>query len=84
MNNKQSSLFFIGFKAYIGKRVNSQWLQFKKDWMRNHKYPSSCSNCKVKLRRNEKRDNFRTLDHIIPKQIIYALDLPELLFDDEN
>jgi len=66
-----------------------EWKRAKKAWLRKNGFPNRCSVCKRKLVQyppwqRRYRANRRTIDHIIPKVLLFELELTELLFDLDN
>lgn len=89
MDSLQTTLFYIGFRHYLGKEMNKHWREFKLGWRKRNNWPKRCSMCNRKTHvRNFNKvgysDDTLTLDHIIPRKLLMELEFIDLLFDDDN
>lgn len=70
---------YRGLRVHLGEWRYRAKQAAKMRWMRRHRWPDVCENCKRRVPWKE-----RTIDHIIPQSVCFELDLPGLLFDDRN
>lgn len=83
MNNSESIttiLFFGGLRHYLGISVDKEYRQAKRKYYSSLKGKLSCGICGAKMSWKEPR----SLDHIIPKSVIYETGLVGLIFDFRN
>lgn len=81
MEQEQSELlclFYKGIYHYLGKQKTEMYKQARAEFLRsNHRW--ICSKCGAKTKKKTK-----SIDHIIPKSILYELELPSLIYDPNN
>lgn len=81
-------LVYRGLYHWICFYNTLRWRTFKLQWRAKHKWPMRCSACGVKVIASHGTDKYHpkrlSLDHIIPKSLIYELELYELLYDYDN
>lgn len=78
-------LFYLGMRKYYGKVMNREWRILKKAWRKSNNQPDHCFKCgRLVKRQHRKATETATIDHIIPKNVIFQLEIPELLFDLNN
>lgn len=82
MNSQSDTvvLFFWALRHYLGKAVNKTYRQAKREYYTSLKGKLYCGLCGEKMSWNDKR----TIDHIIPKSIIWETGLSGLYFDPRN
>ena len=84
VDNYTIILIYKMLYAYLGKRENARWRKFRVDWLRANNNPTRCRSCNKKVDfKNDGLDR-ATLDHIIPKTAIYAMELTDLLYEPSN
>lgn len=74
-------LFYLGLRHYLGKSVNEQYQISKRYFLRTIT-GENCGQCGICFKTVEWGE--QTIDHIIPKSIIYEYGLLNLLFDHRN
>lgn len=81
MDDEVIVLFMRGLYHYLGKSVSEAYKQSRADYLRaNTKW-----RCSICGKRTKKTGNMgKTIDHIIPKNIIFETGLVGLLFDHRN
>lgn len=73
-------LFFKGLAHYLGKTVNKVYREAKREYYTSLKGKLECGICGEKMSWKEQR----TVDHIIPKNIIWEYGPAPLYFDVRN
>ena len=73
-------LFWLGLYHWAGKRKNALYRQAKAEWQRNSL--NKCWLCAICGKKIPKRQS--TIDHIIPKNILYEFDLDPMVWDKRN
>lgn len=81
-------LVYRGLYHWICYNNTMRWRSFKLQWRARNRWPMHCSACGVKVKPSHGTDKYHpqrlSLDHIIPKSLIYELELYELLYDYDN
>lgn len=73
-------LFIRGLKHYLGICVDNAYRNAKREYYSSLKGELYCGICGIKMSWKEPR----SLDHIIPKSVIYETGLVGLIFDHRN
>lgn len=79
MDTIQVWLVYRGAYHYLGKKFAEEFRERKQIWLRGKQSSRVCESCGIFLKFRQ-----RTIDHIIPKSLIYELEEPKLLDDPNN
>lgn len=80
-------IFYRGLHHHLGLCVRRQWQYFRRRMLAMRGQPWLCASCGVKcepVRGGRQKRNTVTIDHIIPKSMLFELEIVELLFDEDN
>lgn len=72
-------LIWRGLHRHVGLLKNNLYKQARREWLRQHKTQLDCALCGEKIDWGKV-----TVDHIIPRKILYEYGLIELIFDSRN
>lgn len=72
-------IFYRGLRAYLGERCGKAERRAMLNWRKKNRWPKHCAGCG-----NYTPNSQRTIDHIVPVSVCVALELPGLVYDENN